>query len=189
MAEPFLQTDRGTAAGNRPLLTERQRQEVRRCQMEIQASPGWHGGLPVLLLDRCWLRLQRLPVDELLLRLPPDGSRDAPELERYRRLRSDGHPDWQAQQLCWEEFGSAACRQALLRFWEAQERGDHGWSLAAYNHLIREYRGVVESGRSAAVPLLVLARADETGRREPHRLHWLAPGADEADRPMRHTCP
>jgi hypothetical protein len=135
-----------------------------------------------------------VPVQDLLLVLPPDASREAPELVRYREQVAAGRPDWQAQQLCWEEFGAEACREAQLRLWSVQETGGHHWSLADYLELIEAYRRSFEERRPRPVPLLVLSRGRSDGGRsdggrEPHQLRWLCPNADRDEGTMRHTCP
>lgn len=170
-------------------LTPRQWTEVEAHLAAVQGTLQWHGGLPVLLHERCWLRLSCLPLANLLLRLPPDTSRDAPELVRYRQLLASGHPSWQAQQLCWDDFGAQACRAALRRFWEVQEHGNHGWTLERYVDLVDTYRHQFQDDRPRALPLLVMARFDGRNRREPHQLHWLRLNSSEPDRSMRHTCP
>ncbi len=171
-----------------PSLTRRHWGELERRLETLQQINEWNGDLPILLLERCWLRLSCVGVRDLLLRLPPDISREAPELARYRDLLSAGHPSWLAQQLCWEDFGSEACRDALLRFWAAQERGNHGWTLESYIHLIDDYRRRFREQRPRPLPLLVLARADRCNRNESHRLIWLGPEDIPDDRTMRHTC-
>ncbi len=145
----------------------------------------------MLLLDRCWLRLTVVTVAALPSRLPPDASGEAPELARYQELRRDGLGSWEAQQRCWEEFGTEACRQAQVRFWRAQERGNRGWTLERYLALRSEYRFRWESPRPRALPMLVLARSglSTSGNDgEDHRLLWLCPGADGNGGTMRHTC-
>lgn len=169
-----------------PLLTSRQSAELDHCLNELEASSHWHGQLPVLLLERCWLRLIAVRVEELARHLPPDSSWDAPELVRYRELVEEGHSPLTAEQLCWLEFGAEACRQAQLRLWGAQERGNQGWTLESYLQLLREYRHRFETGESRQLPLMVLARRDESGRGAVHQLVWLGRGEGEA---MRHTCP
>jgi len=161
---------------------------VERRLEEVAAAPAWHGNLPVLLLERCWLRLSCLGVERLLERLPPDGSRDAPELRRWRELTAEGLSAHAAQQQCWQEFGSEACQAALQRFWRVQERGDHGWTHDSYLRLLAEYRRRFDEPAPRSVPLLVLARADDRDRHEPHRLHWLTAIPREGEGPMRHTC-
>jgi hypothetical protein len=169
-------------------LTKRQWLEVERRLEGLQGATSWHGSLPVLLLERCWLRLSCTAVEELLLRLPPDSSREAPELVLYRQLIANGQPSWQAQQQCWDEFGAEACRQAQRRLWAAQERGNHGWTQEAYLTLVRDYRRRFLEEQPRRLPLLVLARADRACREEAHRLFWLRPGEGGSDGTMRHTC-
>ena len=169
-----------------PLLTHRQRVDLDHWLDQLDASALWHGHLPVLLLERCWLRLSAVRVEELAGRLPPDSSWDAPELVHYRQLLEWGHSPLAAEQLCWLEFGTDACRQAQLRLWGAQERGNQGWTLEIYLQLLRDYRRRFETGEPRRLPLLVLARRQEGRRGSVHQLAWLGRGDGEA---MRHTCP
>jgi hypothetical protein len=175
-----------------PRLTARQNEQVARCLDQLQASSVWHGGLPVLLLERCWLRLTPVPVEQLAQRLPPDSSRDAPELVQFRWLLGQGHSPSTAEQLCWLEFGPEACRQAQRRFWQAQEQGNQGWSLERYLDLLRQYRQRFDQAIGAAgqrqLPLLVLARSGDAPPGSVHDLVWLRAGASDLIRPMRHTC-
>lgn len=170
------------------LLTHRQRVELDHWLDQLDASAHWHGHLPVLLLERCWLRLSAVRVEELARRLPPDSSWDAPELVHYRQLLEWGHSPLAAEQLCWLEFGSEACRQAQRRLWDAQERGNHGWTLDRYLQLLRDYRQHFTMLRPRPLPLLVLARADEDATTGLHRLVWLGAGDGDGGRSMRHTC-
>ena len=169
-----------------PLLTTRQRAELDGWLDQLEASSHWNGQLPVLLLERCWLRLHAVRVEELARQLPPDSSWDAPELVRYRELVAMGHSPLAAEQLCWLEFGTEACRQAQHRLWDAQERGNQGWTLESYLQLLRDYRRRFETGKPRQLPLLVLARRDADGRGAVHQLVWLGRGKGGA---MRHTCP
>lgn len=176
-----------------PTLTQAQRLQADASLAFLQEVRAWNGSLPVLLLNRCWLRLTVLPIERLALELPPDLSRAAPELERYRQLMEGGWPAWQAQQQCWLEFGAEACQQALRRFWQAQEHPCHGWTLQRYLEFLTEYRHRFASQRPRPVPLLVLARP--SGRPfcsatvEEHGLFWLRPDLRIDERAMRHTCP
>jgi hypothetical protein len=155
-----------------PQFTGRQLDQLNQWHQLLRASHHWHGQLPVVLLDRCWLQLRPIPVAELAKVLPPDSSADAPELVRYRELIAAGEPSWAAQMQCWQDFGQAACQQALQRFWEQQERGNHNWTLTTYLQLVETYREPWRSGQVRRLPLLVVARANQT---ESHSLHWLDP--------------
>ena len=162
------------------LLTPRLQAQVDQLLSQLQQERAWHGDLPVLLLDRCWLRLQVVAVQRLARVLPPDASAEAPELVRYRTLQRQGLTDLEAQEQCWQEFGREACAEALRRFWLLQERGNHGWTLPAYLQLLAHYRQQVESPGPTSLPLLVLARP---GSNEAHHLSWCWPTTP----PMRHT--
>ena len=162
-------------------LTPRLRARADQLLMELQQESRWHGDLPVLLLDRCWLHLQDVPVRRLAQVLPPDASGEAPELALYRQLRREGLGQLEAQELCWQEFGRESCSEALRRFWHAQERGNHGWTFSAYLHLLERYRHLLLGEGPSPIPLLVLARS---GSAEQHRLHWCWPSSSA----IGHTC-
>lgn len=162
-------------------LTPRQRQRLHQWQAEVGAADHWHGQLPVAVLDRCWLRLLRVPIAELAAQLPPDASAEAPELVRYREWLARGLSPWQAESLCWQEFGSEACQQALRRHWQQREQDPRDWSLIRYLELVNRYREQFAGGDARRLPLLVLGRA---GTRDPHQLLWLR-GSWLS---MRHTC-
>lgn len=173
-------------------LTPRQRRDLGRHWRELQEHSRWSESLPVLLLDRCWLRLTVESLAGLARRLPPDASGEAPELARYRELRQRGLGGWEAQQRCWEEFGPEACREALRRFWSAREAGNRGWTLERFLALRAEYRQRWRLERPRRLPLLVLGREEvdgAVGGEGEHLLLWLCPAADEPERPMRHTSP
>ncbi len=175
-----------------PTFTPAQAVRARAAVRALQGATRWHGQLPVLLLNRCWLRLTVVPVERLALELPPDLSRAAPELEHFRALIEAGHPPWQAQQLCWLEFGAEACHQALRNFWQSQDRQSHGWTLERYLDLLADYRRRFAGPSPRELPLLVLARppVDDTPspREEDHGLFWVRPDLSIAERAMRHTC-
>jgi hypothetical protein len=153
-------------------LTPRLQGEVDALLQTQQQQQRWHGALPVLLLDRCWLQLQRVGVEELARALPPDSTGDAPELVMFRAWRQQGLDPLQAQERIWQEFGRESCSLALRRFWQAQERGHQGWTLSAYLQLLERYRQLLEADGPTPIPLLVLARE---GSAEHHRLHWCWP--------------
>jgi hypothetical protein len=163
------------------LLTPRLQAQLKHRLTQLQAETHWHGDLPVLLLDRSWLRLSGVPVQRLAQVLPPDASAEAPELVRFRQLQRQGLPELEAQTLCWEEFGRQACADALRRFWWRQERGNHGWTLEVYLDLLNRYRLHLDGSGPTPLPMLILARE---GSQEPHRLQWFWPDQP----PMRHTC-
>lgn len=162
-------------------LTPRLRARTDQLLAQLQRESHWHGELPVLLLDRCWLRLQEVPVRRLAQVLPPDASAEAPELVRYRELRRSGLGELAAQEQCWREFGREACGEALRHYWHRQDQGNHGWTLPTYLELLARYRLQLESPGGTPLPLLALARP---GSDEIHQQHWCWPGSP----PMRHTC-
>ena len=163
------------------LLTPSLQARVDALLLPLQGPTAWNGELPVLLLDRCWLRLQVVPVRRLSQVLPPDSSAEAPELVHYRALLRSGLGELEAQEQCWQEFGREACGEALRRFWRMQDQGNHGWTLPTYLELLARYRLQLESPGATPLPLLALARP---GSGEVHQQHWCWPGAP----PMRHTC-
>ena len=163
---------RPTRPPGQPQFTGRQTDQLRQWHQLLGAARQWHGQLPVVLLDRCWLQLRAVAVEDLARVLPPDSSADAPELVRYRDLIEAGEPSWAAQIQCWQDFGAAAFQQALQRFWDQQERGNHDWTLTTYLQLVESYREPWTNGKTRRLPLLVLARANQA---ESHRLHWLDP--------------
>lgn len=162
-------------------LTPRQRHQLRQWQAELASASGWSGSLPVALLDRCWLRLRSVPVAQLASLLPPDASAEAPELVRYRHWLARGLDGWQAESLCWQEFGSGACQEALRRHWQQQETNPRNWTLDRYLNLISFYRHQFSRQAERQLPLLVLGRG---GTRDPHLLLWL----QGSWLSMRHTC-
>jgi hypothetical protein len=175
-----------------PTLSPGQLVRARAAVHSLRQARDWSGDLPVLLLNRCWLRLSVVPVERLALELPPDLSRAAPELERWRALVEAGHPPWQAQQLCWLEYGADACQRALRRYWNAQDCQPHGWTLERYLDLVATYRQSFASGSPRLLPLIVLARPAGEGSAasavEDHGLFWLRPDLTIVERAMRHTC-
>lgn len=164
-----------------PWLSERQWRQLAGWLADLQLAETWHGGLPVALLERPWLRLRSVTVAELARVLPPDASAEAPELERYRQLTASGMAPWTAQLRCWEEFGQASCQAAQRRFWLCQEQRNQNWNLERYTTLIRMYRTSLDQPAPRRLPLLVLAEADGNAG---HQLHWLHPQG----RSIRHTC-
>ncbi len=180
---PFHGPWAGPHARYLPSLTPRQQGQLAGALEQQQRRERWDGELPVLLLNRCWLRLESVPVERLAQRLPPDATAAAPELERFRHWRRAGLGVLAAEARCWEEFGPHACRAALRRHWEARERGHHGWTLETYLDLLGQYRVRIEASGPKPLPLIVLARGG--GDRGDHELHWLVAsgGIDAAHLP------
>jgi hypothetical protein len=163
------------------LPLERHRRRASEQLALVRKAETFHGALPVLLLDRCWLRLDVVAVKDLAGLLPPDASAEAPELVRFRQLRAEGVGALVAEERCWDEFGRQACQGALRRYWRAQDKGHHGWTLERYLAFLAAYRQTFQALQESALPLIVLARPGD-GR--PHQLLWLG----QAPTPMRHTC-
>ncbi|MEO1001567.1 MAG: hypothetical protein AAFX65_00470 [Cyanobacteria bacterium J06638_7] len=178
MAEPALS---GPTSQLLSALTGAQRRQLARWQAELEDAPGWQADLPVVLLERCWLRLRAVTVATLGAAVPADTSAEAPELTRWRQLIDQGSDPWCAQVVCWQEFGAQACQRALHRHWQQQDRQGCGWTFADYLQLLRDYREALGVPGGRRLPLLVLRRPEEQQR---HHLHWL-PGQH---RTMRHTC-
>ena len=150
-------------------LTLKQRIGLRQVFLDLQCFDAWSWSLPVLLRDRCWMRLDRIQLNELRIHLPPDGREEAPELVYYRLLIADGVEPLVAQQACWDHFGMEDCQRALRDFWQSCQRENHGWTSRRYRRLVVDYRERFERG-VVAVPMLVLARK---GSVEQHQLHWI----------------
>jgi hypothetical protein len=178
MAEPALS---GPTSQLLASLTPVQHHRLQGWCHQLTTAPGWHGDLPVVLLERCWLRLRAVTVATLADAVPTDTSAEAPELMRWRQLRQEGIDPWSAQLTCWHEFGAQACQQAQRRHWQQREQHPCGWTFADYLSLLRRYRQELETGTSRCLPLLVLRRPDGEQR---HTLHWLP----SRHRTMRHTC-
>ena len=161
-------------------LTARQQKGLIDVLDEVRRADGWSWQLPVLLRERCWLRLSRTPLTELHRLLPPDGRDEAPELMQYRRLLQQGMDPLLAQQSCWQDFGMEDCQRALQEYWSSRDSAIHGWTAQSYRHLVSSYRERIERGITA-VPMLVLARKNSG---ECHQLLWIT----ETTPVMRHTC-
>ena len=170
------------ANNNAPLagLTDAQRLGLSQVLNEVCRKGTWSWKLPVLLRDRCWLRLTRIQLCQLQRHLPPNGRDEAPELMHYRLLVAEGLDPLIAQQTCWQDFGAEDCQRALQDYWQSRTIPDHGWTAKRYRQLVSLYRDNIEGG-SATVPMLVLARKQS---KEHHQLHWITDNTPT----MRHTC-
>lgn len=161
-------------------FTAGQRRQLLAWQADLAKASGWSGDLPVVVHERCWLRLRAVPVGQLARQWPPDCSAEAPELSRYRELVKAGEDPWLAELRCWEEFGQPACQEAQRTYWQQHARNP-GWTLTSYQTLLARYRQQMGSTALRSLPLLQLPRAFSA---EPHRILWLKPLRPS----MRHTC-
>lgn len=63
-------------------FTPSQRRQLLGWQADLASTSAWSGELPVVVHERCWLRLRAVPVGQLARQWPPDCSAEAPELTR-----------------------------------------------------------------------------------------------------------
>ena len=130
---------------------------------------SWSFSSPVFLLDRCWLRLEKVRFDELLNRLPPDLSGEAPELIRYNQLLNEGCDNLIAIQECWSEFGIEDFHRAIRNYWSFQDMGNNGWTFSNYLDLLYQYKKSYDDNQSV-IPLIVLGRKSTFDN---HTLKWI----------------
>ena len=173
-------------AGNPPLtgLTESQRVGLDEILLDIRQANSWSWELPVLLRDRCWLRLDRVQLSQLKRVLPPDGRDEAPELMHYRLLVNEGIDPLMAEQTCWQEFGMEDCHRALHDYWQSRMESDHGWTARRYRQLVSLYRDRIEAGMTT-VPMLILARKESS---EDHQIHWITDMSSIRELPNTKHC-
>ena len=136
---------------------------------------NWSLEHPVFLFDRCWLRLEHVDVDKLIIRLPPDNSAEAPELIKYNQLILKGIDHLLAIQECWLEFGIEDFHRAIRNFWNFQDKGNNGWTYKIYRETISCYRRSFKHGKPS-MPLIVLARSNTT---EKHSVAWISQNKSE----------
>ncbi|AAQ00236.1 MULTISPECIES: hypothetical protein [Prochlorococcus] len=146
-------------------------QQRYRTQLLLNSIRGksWTLDLPVLVFDRCWLRLDQVRLIDLPLMLPPDASNEAPEMIYYRKLLSEGKDQLLAVQECWNEFGMEDFHRALRLCWHVNDVGNNGWTYTKYLGLIREYRLKINSSINT-IPMIILARQDS---KDDHKITWL----------------
>ena len=161
-------------------LTERQQRGLIEVLDEVRRAEGWSWQLPVLLRERCWLRLSRTPLTELHRWLPPDGRDEAPELMHYRRLLQQGGGPPFGPQRCRRGGGGRGPPKGVAGHWNSRDTAIHGWTAERYRQLVSSYRERIERGITV-VPMLVLARKNSV---ECHQLLWIT----ENTPVMRHTC-
>ena len=129
----------------------------------------WSFNLPVLILDRCWLRLERLKLKDLAFRLPPDLSNEAPEMLRYQQLIKEGKTLLIAAQQCWEEYGVESFYLALRNRWLKEDIGTNGWTYKKYMELINTYKKNIRKSL-VSIPLIILAYHDSN---DMHKVLWI----------------
>ncbi len=149
-------------------LTERHANTIRKT-LQNHSTYSWSTQLPVFLLNRCWLKLEKISIAELSGRLPPDNSEEAPELVFYQNLIKNGHNPILALHESWDQFGIEEFHRALRIYWARREAGNNGWTFKKYIKLITTYRRNIKDSIISA-PVLVLAR-DSKG--EGHRITWF----------------
>ena len=137
--------------------------------MDSIIGQEWSYNLPIFILDRCWLRLEKIKLSELKQRIEIDNSGEAPELVRYQQLTRNGHTSLLAAQECWKEFGIEDFHRALRNCWEWKDRGNNGWTFKTYRTLIKTYQQSINDSIQE-VPLIILARKNS---QESHQLKWL----------------
>ena len=146
--------------------------QVRNLDSTLQSLFGkpWSLSNPVFVLDRCWLRLEKIRLDELAKRLPPDTSNEAPELVKYHQLLQNGFENLLAIQECWLEFGMEDFYRALRNYWHWQDIGNNGWTFGRYLDVVEKYRKSFEYS-SIEIPLIVLGRKHFS---ENHFVEWIS---------------
>ena len=162
-------------------LTQRQRLGLQELMAAVDQTHSWSWNMPVLIRQRCWLRLDCISLGQLnsvgsprtLGRKPlnwcisascaPTGCR------RWRPNKPAGrNSEWTAVSRPFTATGTVAMHRR------------QPWTSHHFLELVTLYRRSFEVGQTR-IPMLVLPRIDSvTG----HQLHWLSISPP----PMRHTC-
>ncbi len=129
----------------------------------------WTFNFPILLLNRCWLKLETITASELPIRLPPDNSEEAPELAKFHQLINAGENDLLALQKCWDEFGIEDFHRALRNSWDCKANGNNGWTFKKYISTIGQYRQSIALNQ-LTIPLILLGRQHS---KEDHIVQWI----------------
>ena len=146
----------------------RHKEAIDRTLSEIKGQP-WTFEFPVFLLNRCWLRLEKVPLSSLIDKLPPDKSQEAPELVKYHQLMVEEYDPLIATQHCWQEFGMEDFHRALRNSWDWEVRGNNNWTFKSYIELVQSYRIKIDKS-ILSVPLIILARQNS---KENHKIKWI----------------
>ena len=117
-------------------LTQRQRLGLQELMAAVDQTHSWSWNMPVLIRQRCWLRLDCISLGQLQRWLPPDAREEAPELVYFRKLRADGMSEVEAEQTCWQEFGMDSCQQALHRYWDSRDESMSPWTSHHFLELV-----------------------------------------------------
>ncbi len=150
-------------------LTGRHIKDLQLTGQDLLGKP-WSLRNPVFLLDRCWLRLEKIRFDELAKRLPPDKSGEAPELVRYQQLLEYGTDHLLAMQQCWAEFGIQDFHRAMRNYWHCQDLGNHGWTFQTYMEIMYKYKQSFTTS-NPMFPLIIRGRKSSS---EHHNLSWIS---------------
>ncbi len=133
------------------------------------SNKTWSLNFPILMLDRSWLKLEKIPLADLAYKLPPDFSSEAPEIIRYHQLINEGNSLLIAAQKCWDEFGMDDFYRALRNCWRMDDLQNYGWTYKKYKKLISEYKHYIQSSVKT-IPLIALAQKDS---KENHEIIWI----------------
>ena len=149
-------------------LTARHYKTIESTWKECLKKP-WSLDNPVFIFNRCWLKLEKVKLAQLIQRLPTDNSGEAPELIKYTQLVEKKSNDLLALQECWAEFGIGEFHRALRNYWYWQDKGNHGWTFKVYLDLIHQYKNSFKTS-SFLIPLIILGRKNSM---EDHIIIWL----------------
>ena len=78
-------------------LTQRQRLGLQELMAAVDQTHSWSWNMPVLIRQRCWLRLDCISLGQLRVG-SPRTLEEAPELVYFRKLRADGMSEVEAEQ-------------------------------------------------------------------------------------------
>ena len=147
---------------------KKHKENIRETLKEIK-DESWSWKLPVFLLNRCWLRLEKITINELSLYLPLDNSAEAPELKKYNERIKSGQDALLALQECWNEFGMEDFYRALRVSWDWKCIGNKGWTYKKYIAFINQYKKKVDQ-QKLELPIIVLGRQNT---KDTHTIRWV----------------
>ncbi len=150
------------------IYTQKQYQLIESSLKQLDGAT-WDFNLPVLILNRSWLRLEKIKLCDLSKRIPPDNSKEAPELVHYYQLIEKGRDPYLAVQECWWEFGMEDFHKALRNYWVNKERGNYDWTFKKYMSLTVKYKSYIERS-IISMPIIILGNKSFN---ENHKIEWL----------------